>query len=216
MQPITDYATLIAAFESEVKRTDLTVSAPAFIQLCEAEFYDELLLKNTEYEAPLTATIGNNYIALPSDYISPITLWLLIDTVRVELDIATPQELPYEPSKTQPMYWAIDGNNIRFDCPTAQAYTVYFRYIRKDSLNSTTNTTNYLLRRRPDLYLYGVLKQAALFSQDDEAVMKWDSLYQKARKALMAAENRARSMVPLRTDINSGRRRGNILTGGYY
>jgi hypothetical protein len=191
--------------------TNITANVPLFIQLLEAELNDRLLLKNQETEGTLTLAQGQNYVALPSGYVSPIALWLIVDSERVLLKPALPQELPYNTDSTQPEFWAIDGANIRFDCPAGEAYSAKFRYYATSNL-SNSNTTNYLLLKRPDVYLYGAMEQAGIFAQNDEWISKYGALKERGIKSLKDAENRSRSIVPLRTDLPIPHR-SNIIRG---
>jgi len=215
MDAVTSYDTLKDAIAGMLKRdgdVQITSNAALFIQLCEADFPDRIFPREEEYETSLTATINSAVIALPSDYISPIALWLVIDDDRTQLEQVQPQQLRYDDEANQPRVWAIDGENVRFDCTCDSAYTVPFRYRRKTSLSSS-NQSNYLMRRRPDLYLYGSLKQAAIFTEDDAAVDKFSALYETALRSFSNAENRNRR-PPLRTDLPGcigGR--SNIITG---
>lgn len=214
MDQITTYATLQSAVAGTLHRaedTDITGNAPLWIQLLEAELNDRLLLKDQEQEDTLAATIDQNYVALPSGFVSPIALWLIVDTIRVPLNPVLPQQLPYEPSSSQPRHYAIDGVNIRFDCPALEAYSLKFRYYKKSNL-SASNTSNYLLLKRPDIYLYGTLKHACLFTEDDNGAKKWATFFEDSIAQLKNAEHRARAAVPLRSDIPT-KGRSNILIG---
>jgi hypothetical protein len=107
MDQITTYATLQSAVAGMLHRsadTNITANVPLFIQLLEAELNDRLLLKNQETEGTLTLAQGQNYVALPSGYVSPIALWLIVDSERVLLKPALPQELPYNTDSTQPEF----------------------------------------------------------------------------------------------------------------
>jgi hypothetical protein len=215
MDQISSYATLQSAVAGTIHRpndTNITANVPLFIQLCEADLNDRLLLREMESDEPLTLTLNQNYVALPAGFISPIAFWLVVDSQRVPLKPLLPQQLPYDTSATQPAYWAIDGANIRFDCPAGSAYSAFLRCIKTDNL-SASNTSNALLLKRPDVYLFGTLKQAALFAKDDNDAQKWGAMYEQAIRGLKAAENRSRSFVPMRTDIPSGGNRGNIFRG---
>lgn len=215
MDQISSYATLQTAVAGMIHRaddTDITDNLPLWIQLCEADLYDRLLLKDMESDETLTLTLSQNYVALPSNYISPIAFWLIVDSERVLLDPALPQELEYSTTNGQPRYWAIDGANIRFDCPADEAYSARFRCVKKSNL-SLSNTSNALLLKRPDVYLFGTLKQVATFTGDNEALQKWGVMYESAIQKLKAAENRNKSMVPLRTDVPIMRRVANIFRG---
>lgn len=202
MDAVTSYDTLKDAIAGMLKRdgdVQITANAALFVQLCEADFPDRIFPREEETETSLTATVSSATIALPSDYISPIALWLVVSGLRCELEPVQPQQLPYDTTSSQPALWAIDGAYVRFDCPCASAYTVPFRYRRKTSLSSS-NQSNYLMRRRPDLYLYGSLKQAAIFTEDDAAIEKFASLYETALRSFSNAENRSRR-TPMRTDL---------------
>jgi hypothetical protein len=215
MDQISSYATLLAAVAGMLHRdddTDITDNAPLFVQLAEAELYDRLLLKDMESDESLTLTEGQNYVALPSGFVSPIALWLLIDTVRVPLKPALPQELPYDAENDQPEYYAIDGANIRFDCDAASAYSAFLRCVKRSNL-SVSNTSNALLLKRPDVYLYGALEQAALFAENDAGAAKWGAFKERSIKSLKAADARNRSLVPLRTDLPTVGR--SSITKGY-
>jgi hypothetical protein len=194
------YADLLTDCASWAKRSDLTDVIPKCVSLLEAWLNDELLLRDMETEATLTSSVGVNYVALPAGYVSPIALWLTINSIRQPLIPASPQELPYFPNSTQPRYWAIDGDNIRFDVPTDQAYSLPFRYIAKSNL-SDSNQTNQLLLKRPDVYLAGTMTEIAKYTRDGEMLGAWEPRFLAAVKSLKSAENRARGMVRLRADL---------------
>jgi hypothetical protein len=215
MNQITDYASLQTTAAGMIHRpndTNITNNLPLFVQLCEAELNDRLLLRDSESDEAITLTAGNNYAPLPTGYVSPIALWLVLSGYRTKLTPVLPQELAYNISSSIPEYWAIDGDNIRFDCPLAAGYSAFLRCVKKSNLDAATNTTNYLLLKRPDIYLYGTLKQVAIFTNDDEALQKYGTLYEAGIARLKAAENRNRGIVHLRTDLGAGRR-SSILQG---
>lgn len=208
---IVDYASLQAAVTGWSHRTDLNDNIGDFISLAEGRMYDLMILRDMESDEALTLTASQNYVALPTGYISPIKFWLVVSSLRLELSPALPQELPYYTTAAQPRYWAIDGDNIRFDCPAQSAYSAYLRCVKKANL-SVSATTNYLLTRRPDIYLAGALVEVARYTQDDKMFAAWEPKFLQAVKELKAAENRARGIVPLRSDL--GRRsRSNIYNG---
>lgn len=210
-------ATTRAELKTEIgdwaNRTDLTTAnTDNFIALAEAKLFDDLLPRSFESEESLTLTQAQNYVALPTGYISPIAFWLIVDTQRLLLEAALPQELPYYTDATIPRFWAIDGANIRFDCPAAEAYTAKFRMMKSSAL-TVANTTNYLLTKRPDVYLSACMIEYCIWSQDDAGLSKWSAMHEKNVASFKASENRARGMVPLRTDIPVTRRRHSILRG---
>jgi hypothetical protein len=203
------YTNLKAAVADFANRTDLTTPIVDCITLAEARLYDLMILKDFESDETLTLTTGQNYVALPAGFISPIKLWLIVSTIRVPLQFVLPQELPYDTDNNQPAYWAIDGANVRFDCPASEDFSARLRCVKKSNLSGSV-TTNYLLTRRPDIYLAASLVELARYTRDVDLFNTWESKLLKAVAEVKAAESRARA-VPLRTDL--GRGRSNILTG---
>lgn len=211
---ISTFSELKSALSNYAHRSDtnFTDRREEFISMAEARMFDEFLLKNFESEESLTLTTDVNYVALPSGYISPIAFWLIVDSERVLLKQRLPEQLPYDTDSTQPSEWAIDGANIRFDCPAGEGYSAKFR-MHKTSALSDSNTTNYLLTKRPDLYLAACMVEYARWAQDPEVFNAWESKYVKAASALKNVENRSRR-VTLTTDVPVGvGRRSNILVG---
>lgn len=207
---ITTYAELKTALADWSNRSDLTSYLGDFIAVAEARLNDALVLKDMESEESLTLTTSQNYVALPTGYVSPIAFWLIVDSVRVPLGFVLPEQLPYHTDASQPQYWAIDGVNIRFDVPASEDYSAKFRMVKKSNL-SDSNTTNYLLTRRPDIYLSAGMVELARFTRDVELFNTWEPRLLKGIEALRAADGRSRA-VHLRTDIGAGGR-SNILIG---
>jgi hypothetical protein len=209
---ISTFAQLQTALQNYAHRDDtsFTDRIPEFIAMAEARMYDELVLKDMESEEDLTLTLDQNYVALPSGYVSDIALWLIVDSERVLLQKVLPQQLPYYASSTQPQFWAIDGSNIRFDYPAGEAYSAKFRMLKKSNL-SDSNTTNALLTRRPDVYLAACMSEYARWAQDAEVFNTWESKYVKSSQSLKAADARSKQ-AELRTDIGVARR-SNIFIG---
>ena len=211
---ITTWTELKASVADFANRTDLTAVIPDLIMLAENRLYDLLLLKNMESDESLTLTLNQNYVALPTNYISPISFWLVVDSERLLLQPALPQELPYYTESSQPRYWAIDGANIRFDCPAQSAYTAYLRCMKKSNLGASV-ASNYLLDRRPDIYLSASMAELARYTNDAELFASWEARLQDAIAGFKASENRARGIVPLRSDVPVLNQRPNILRGDW-
>jgi hypothetical protein len=206
---ITTRAELFTAIDTWSNRSDLTTTnKEEFLALAEAELFDDLLPRNFESDESLTLTQGQNYVALPSGYISDIAFWLIVDGERVELEKVLPEQLPYYTDNSQPRLWAIDGANIRFDCPASEAYTAKFRMLKSSALTAS-NTTNYLLTSRPDIYLAACMVQFGVWSRDTDLVSTWGSMLDRFKKSFKQKENRSRE-ITLRTDLPV-RGRSNII-----
>lgn len=209
---ISTFSELKTALENYAHRDDTAFTAreEEFIAMAEARMYDEFLLRDMESDETVTLTQSQNYVAIPSGFISPIAFWLIVDSERVELERVLPHQLPYYTDSSQPQFYAIDGSNIRFDCPASEAYSARFRMLKKSNL-SESNTTNALLTKRPDVYLAACLSEYARWAQDREVFDAWESKYVKGAASLKNAEARSKQ-VTLRTEIPA-RGRSNILRG---
>jgi hypothetical protein len=210
---ITTWTELKASVADFAHRSDLTTQIPDFITLCEARLNDMLLLKNMESDEALTLVTSQNYVALPTGYISPIAFWLVVSTVRVPIDFVLPSQLPYNPTNAQPTMVAVDADNLRFDSPSDSAYTAYLRCVKKSNLGAST-ASNYLLAKRPDIYLAGTLVELGRYTQDANLIGIWEPKFLAACEEVKNAENRNRGIVGLVNDFLRPGRRANILIDG--
>lgn len=209
---ITNYAELLAAVASWAKRTDLTDVIPDFVALTEARLNDLLVLKDMETEAMLATVVGSDLVALPSDYVSPLAMWIVILSVRVPLIPALATDFGGTSTNTIPKYWSVDGANIQFDAPADRVYSCPFRYVAKSNL-SATNTTNALLSRRPDIYLAGAMVEVSRYTRDPDMFAAWEPKFVKAVGEVKAADSRNKSIVPMRVDSAMRTTRSNIFAG---
>jgi hypothetical protein len=205
------YTNLKAAIADYAHRSDLTAQIVDCVTLAEARLYDLLVLKDMESDESLTLTIGQNYVALPTGYIAPRAFWLVIDDERVPLGAVVPELLPYYSSNGQPTLWAIDGANVRFDCPADVGYSAKLRCLKKSNLGASV-ASNALLVARPDIYLSSSLVELARWTGDEGMFNTWEPVFLRAIAAFKASQSRNRGIAPLRTALPLSRV-GNILRG---
>lgn len=213
---ITTYSELQTAIGNWLDRPSdsvLTDRIPEFIALAEARLNRVGLLRGQETETDLTTTTDLDYVALPSNYYSPIEAWIELSGARRALVKVQPEQFNVTDSASIPRFWAIDGSYMRFDCLCGDAYTIPFRYVKTFAL-STTTTTNYLLTAAPDIYLFASLSEAAPYLMDDARTQLWESKAQRAITEQNRIENKSRA-VPLRTGMHSTSGRGNIYSGDW-
>ncbi len=55
---------------------------------------------------------------------------------------------------------------------------------------SDSNTTNTILTRHPDLYLYGALSAASVYLMDDQKTQMYDSLFTRSMEELKREEEK--------------------------
>ncbi len=211
---ISTYAQLQTAVANWLHRDDLTAEIPDFITFAESRINSDLQANTKETVATLATVINQSYAALPSDFVSPISLkWLAsAGSIQEELPQVLPEQLQVSTSSSSPSMWAIDGDTVSFGEPLDQAYTIKLRYLGKFALSDSA-TTNWLLTNHPDVYLWGTLLEAAIYAQDSENINLYGSKFENSLKVVKRKENRSRS-VQLRVDTGlANGRRGNILDG---
>lgn len=210
---ISTYAELQSAVASWLKRTDLTTQIPDFIRLAEIRIKSVLDIRTLETTADLLTTPSSATVALPSDFKSPIALWLADINPQEQLNQLLPQALPYNDTPNRPQYWAIDGLNLRFQCPANDTYPLKFRYSQLFEL-SDAHPTNYVLTDFPDVYLFGALFESADYTFDDASAMKWNAKFLDAVQRCNNQEASNNKNVPLMTEFaKSAKQRFNILRG---
>jgi hypothetical protein len=163
-----DYNGLQNAVAAYSHRDDMASMVPTFIEMAEARFNREL--RSSEQEETATTTADSEYIALPDDF-----LQLRMLLVEGEKSTYYPpdrfQRLVDINQSLQVPAFTIQDKQFRFyPAPTADATAVvkvlYYRTIPAlgslDS-NSVTITSNWLLAKHPDLYLFGALLEARAY-----------------------------------------------------
>ncbi|WP_148640052.1 hypothetical protein [Aureimonas sp. AU20] len=133
----------------------------------------------TETDLPLTGEVGSRNLALPADFVEPISLHLTSGGSYVELRPDVAGEMPLQSGQGSPNAWAINGSNIQIDTPCDRAYSFSFRYRAKFAL-SDDKPTNWLIENHPDVYLAASLGWGAAFVMDDASLAKWKALAEEA------------------------------------
>ena len=186
---VTTYAGLQTAIGDFLNRADLTSVIPTFIQLAEADLGRRL--RTWEMEARSTLTLDAEYIDLPAD-------WL--ETIRVDYNGQGSRRLLYVPpfeiarraSETdEPKFFTHVGQRLRL-WPAPSTGTADLRYYQAIPALADDNTSNWLLSRSPDAYLYGSLMHSAPYLQEDARLSAWGALYADAVRATQQASDRAK------------------------
>lgn len=164
---ITSYATLVDAIVDRMNNADLSTHAAEFIQLAEAMFNRRLF--NLEAEGTSTAT-ATATLALPGDFISMKSVYLNTDPRQPLSYMSADNARHYWASQTtgKPQNYSLIGNELVLSPSPDNAYTVYLTYQRRLVGLSAINTTNWLLEKHPDLYLYAALTHAEFRGWNDE------------------------------------------------
>lgn len=190
---LTSYSELKSSLADWLNRDDLTSVIPDFISLAEAQMERKLPTQKMVKRA--NATIDTPFSALPADFISVKSLILTSTSPVRQLVFLTEDELdakkPVLNTTGKPVYFALVGNQIEVLPAPDTSYTAELTYVATLAKLSDSNTSNWILARHPDVYLYGALLQAAPYLRDDERVGLWSSQYQAAIEDMLLQNERA-------------------------
>lgn len=168
------YSDLKSSVADWLNRDDLTAVIPDFISLAEAKFNRSI--RTSDMIGRATLSTANDYFDLPVDHLEPISLKQTgVDVPQIEYVV--PDELNELRLKTVTSntlrYYSIVGKALHIIPAPSAATTVELTYYKKIPTLSDANTSNWLLSRSPDVYLYGALMQAEPYLKNDERVSLW-------------------------------------------
>lgn len=192
---INTYATLINAVTEYRARDQDTVfiaRIPDFITLFEAKMNRTLLHPMMETRSTTTIDTTSDepeFITLPSDFQTMRRVRLSSVTGKPRLDFKTGTQLDdyrysIENITGQPVYFTVMGDEMELAPTPNEDYTLEMVYRANISALTSTNTTNWLLLLAPDLYLYGVLLEAAPATADDDRIPIWAAGFSTALEQL--------------------------------
>lgn len=160
-------AALRSAVASFLSRTDLNSQIDTFIELAGARLSDELRVP--DMETSVTATLAADWTALPSDFRAV----RMFEVDGKTLEYRTPWQLQRlviaKATPRTPVYTVQDLQYRLYPVATGTSVTLLY-YAALPELSSDSST-NWLLTRRPDVYLYATLAQARMYLHDDARVL---------------------------------------------
>lgn len=146
----TDYLDLRTAVLELAGRTDVTDVFDRFTKLAESRLNRKLRCR--DQITTTTVTVSGGTGALPSDYREMIGVYS-----------ENGFEFVAQPSQTNKVsnysYYAIEGGNI---VANDRDYTVQY-YAALPTLTTSMTTTNWLLEKYPEVYLYAVAAEVAKY-----------------------------------------------------
>lgn len=189
---LANYSDLVSAVGDWLARTDLNGRTPDFIALAESRINRELRCREMVTQA--TGTVSTQAMALPVDF---------IEVVRLTLDTESDLPLEYRPiedselriagvTSGEPQWFSILGSNLRFYPSPDGEYSYTLDYYATVPALTAGNTTNWLMTKAPDVYLFGALAEAEPFLQNDERVAMWEQKFQDAKRRVNMADQRAK------------------------
>lgn len=192
---LSTYAELQTAISDHLDRDDLTAHIPDFITLAEARHKRDIRIQEMITRSALT--FNARQIDLPSGLLEALNIRLLTDPVTV-LTYMSPHEITRVRSEAtgKPSHFTI-GAEIEFDIAPDQSYSGEILFYKEFTPLSDAATSNALLTRAPDAYLYAALVASAPFLMNDERIQIWNQLYQQASAGLANINRQRRHVGPL-------------------
>lgn len=193
--PLSNYTELKSSVADWLNRADLTSQIPDFIALAEARFNRDLRLNAMLQRDTTVAT--SDYVELPSDWLEHVSVTVINGgTIHRPLTYVTNEEfnrLRHQNLTGSFRYYTIQEDNIAL-LPEMDAGSVSLEifYYGKIPALSDSNTTNWLLTRAPDLYLYGALAAAEMYLANDERLPVWLANVEKIMDDLRMESERAK------------------------
>ena len=164
-----NFANLKASIVSYSGRDDLSPNMDDFIALAEEQMYSnngsELRLMTFSTKVTLTTTAGDNFLALPSDYMEAQSIAIVSSGETTDLIYHSPPALRLRSGTGTPQFYSITDTLI-FDISPDDIYDIELTYYAKPTALSSANPTNYVLTNFPSIYLFGALAQVYDFTDD--------------------------------------------------
>lgn len=177
------YAALKSEIGDWLDRDDIDTQIDTFIDLAEARHKREIRIR--EMLARQQASIADQYEVLPPGFLQMRELRLLTTPITRLTEVS-----PHEMTRLRSKRWITQTGRpcaftvreeIEFDVTPDQTYTAEMLFWQELMPLSDSNTTNVLLTRAPDVYLYGALVASGPFLEHEERLPAWETAYRTAR-----------------------------------
>ena len=204
---ISTYSELQSAISDWLNRDDLSSVVPTFISLAEARINREL--RHFDMEARSSLTLDGRYVDVPADWAETIRLHAQASGVTYDLELVSQNDMAQMRESSadatgRPQFYALTAGQIEVFPTPGETYTGELVYYARIPSLSDSNTTNWLLTKYPDVYLYGALVHTGPYLDEDARTTTWAALYQSAVDAANMESDKAKySGTGLRMMIRS-------------
>ena len=170
-----------------VAEADLNI--PAFIRLAEAQF--EPILRVREMEKTVNYIVGSESLTVPTSFLEARSL-TLPDSGRKLTYVSMDEFRARKSSTATPYIFTIWGEELLVHPKPNADGTVkmVLDYMSRVSPLSTEAPVNPILKKYPDIYLYGLLTNSAGYLKDPEMQSTWGNLFSSAIQSANKANKR--------------------------
>lgn len=156
--------TSVAGWLNKAGLSGVDALAADFIALAEAEMNRDLDVR--EMTRTITVTISDEEMVLPCDF-AGVRSFRIEGSPAIPLQYARPEEFDDAFGTGKPWRYTVTDRIVFDPVPDAE-YEARLRYRKRIPALSASCPDNWLLRKHPDAYLNGALKQAIVYFRDDE------------------------------------------------
>jgi len=182
MAVFADYLDLRVAVAEHVGNRNISDVLSRLTQTAESWLNQKL--RSREQITAATVTFTNGSSPLPADYLEMVAVY---DPQSRPMIQGTLQDVRQVMSNYY--RYAIDGSNLYIYGISGTRDIQY--YAALPTLTTSVSTTNWLLSKYPNIYLYAVGLEAAKFLRDAELIQATDALLQRAMNDLKIDDDRA-------------------------
>lgn len=189
-----NYSQLSQMIQDYVQSTETSFvsNIPTFVQLAEERIYNSVQIPALRQTSTASVSIGNQYMSLPTDWLSTFSLAIIHPTTNVytfllNKDVNFMRECFTTSTATgAPQYYAIWDNDTMILGPTPNlAYTLELNYYYYPPSIVSANTS-WLGTNFETILLYGSLREAYVYLKGEQDMMQYyEQKYQEALAQLV-------------------------------
>jgi hypothetical protein len=177
---LTNYSAFVTTVENYLARTDLSSQIPDFIQM--AQFRMTRDLRTERMLKVATTAPTDNKVAFPTDFLELREMHFQ-GNPPILLEFQSP-DLFFRNGQTtlsgRSHYFTMLGTEFQFAPSQDSSYTIQILYYAQPTFISSTVASNLFLAYYPDALLYATLAEAEPYLMNDQRVVTWSSLYDRA------------------------------------
>ncbi|MEE9580159.1 MAG: hypothetical protein V3V74_02440 [Nitrosomonadaceae bacterium] len=185
------YSNLKAAIIEWSSRSNLAALLDDFIDLAETEMWKTLRIRDMETSAGITVT--GRTAALPALYVAPRSIIHVSGGRERRIDMVAPQSQKIRSGAGSPANFTIRD---AVEADRTITGTLTLEYYTSLTPLSSSNTSNGVLARFPDIYLFGSLSQVFGYAQDTEEEVKWLGKFEQAILGANKQDRDGRYLAP--------------------
>jgi hypothetical protein len=190
---IRNYNDLLVAATNWLARDDLSSRIPEFVALAEAACNREFRVRAMERRAQAETVAGQAVYAWPADLLE-IRSIKVAGSPPIVLEYLNPERIEGLGAEMgTPRCWSDMQAALRLWPVPVGGLAVEIDYYQRLDLANAGEDGNWLIRRHPDIYLYGTLLQSEPYLMNDGRTQTWAQLLNAAVDQMQREEWRIKA-----------------------